>query len=640
MQTDSVTPNYPPYCVNYNQRQRLPTRTVDIGGIPLGAAYPIRIQSMTTTPTLDIQATAEQVVALARAGCDYVRITAPNLKAAEALAEIQKEVRRQGCQVPLIADIHYTPKAAEIAARIVAKVRINPGNYVGGKHVTKGDYSPAEEAAELERIHAKLRPLLETCHEYGTALRIGVNHGSLAERIMNRYGDTPEGMVESAWEFIEICRTEGFHNLVISLKASNPVVMVAAYRLLAARMLEKSACYPLHLGVTEAGSGLEGRVKSAVGIGALLADGLGDTIRVSLTENPLAEVPVARQLLAVVEAFESQAIESEKVSVLKDPYHYQRRPTKAVGPLGGSQPVRVFLSGKNTVISNWSALGYSKTPQGNWQKEEQAVEFLDISLVDDIPSDWPVELWGLYRTNTTDIPQALRIITTEELPPTPTSQPFLLQCTADGLTTEVISKLNNFSGAILLLEATSPAAYHELRRAVMKLVETQNHYPVVFKLRYADLDENSLTLAAAAQTGGLLLEGFGDGIWLEAPQAQPHYLRRLTYQILQAARVRITTTEFIACPSCGRTLFDLEKVTALVKSRLGHLKGLKIAVMGCIVNGPGEMADADYGYVGAGPGLITLYKGHEIVARHIPESQALERLVEIIKLNGDWKEPA
>lgn len=567
----------PLYCESLTEYRRWPTREVAIGDCPLGGSNPIRLQSMTTTDTLDIEATVAQSLRIIEAGSDYVRITAPSIKHAEALGPIKEHIRQAGFMTPLVADIHFTPNAAELAARVVEKVRVNPGNYADKKKFETIEYDDSTYNAEIDRIRGRFTPLVKICNDYGTAMRIGTNHGSLSDRIMSRYGDTPLGMVESAMEFVRICEDEGFFDIVLSMKASNPIVMVHAYRLLVQHMIETDRNYPLHLGVTEAGEGLDGRIKSAVGIGTLLEDGLGDTIRVSLTEEPEHEVPVARMLAARYENRAQHAPIEAIQQAPKDMFSYGRRETMSVHNVGGlNVPVVVgSATGQNELQPDYTDL----------QKQDSGLQTQD--------SD------------------------------------------ASELTTEVIEKLKA-SSEILILSSNNAHAMPDLRRAVFKLMEHNATTPVIVRARYSDVNYDQLLLYSATDFGALLLDGLIDGIWLEAEGVSKEVVLEASFGILQATRTRITRTDFISCPSCGRTLFDLQETTASIRAKTDHLTGLKIAIMGCIVNGPGEMADAHYGYVGSGPGKISLYKGKEIVKRNVPTQDALEELIDLIKEHGDW----
>ncbi len=627
------------YCDNLTGYQRRQTIEVRIGDVPLGAHHPIRVQSMTTTDTLDTAASVAQAIRMIEAGCEYVRFTAPSIKEAENLANIKQQLRRQGYTTPLVADIHFTPNAAEVAARIVEKVRINPGNYIDRKKFQLQEYTEAQYAEEVERIRERLVPLLNICKEYGTALRIGTNHGSLSDRIMSRYGDTPLGMVESALEFLRICEDEGFDQVVLSMKASNALVMIEAYRLLVSKLREEGLKpYPLHLGVTEAGESEDGRIKSALGIGTLLEDGLGDTIRVSLTEEPEHEIPVARTL---VERYRQRPADSgiPRISQYKiNPYAYQRRTTRPVANLGGDQvPVVVTDLSNITTIDRQmlAAIGHHYLPvQDKWVATDLAADLL----------------YPGPRQPSTDLPGYLKILLDyevwQEQAPAGRCWPLFTPANYRSLEEPAWLQLevdhdslpaNLADNTILLLHTTNPNRLAALRRFINELMLQGITNPVVIRLDYRGLPPETFQLYAATDAGGLLADGLGDGLMLTYDDIR--LANQTAFGILQAARARITKTEYISCPSCGRTLFDLQETTARIRERTSHLKGVKIGIMGCIVNGPGEMADADYGYVGSGPGKITLYKGQEIVKKGIPAAQAVDELIELIKAHGDWTEP-
>lgn len=557
---------------------RRPTVEVDIKGVPLGAANPIRVQSMTNTSTMDTEGSVAQAKRIADAGADYVRLTAQGVREAENIGVIREALHKDGYTVPLVADIHFNPRAAFAAASHADKVRINPGNFVDpGRTFRKLEYTDEEYAREIEKIGDTLIPFLNLCKENSTAVRIGVNHGSLSDRIMSHYGDTPEGITESAMEFLRICKKTGFDNVVISVKASNVRVMVTTVRLLVKAMEAEGMSYPLHLGVTEAGDGEDGRVKSAVGIGTLLAEGIGDTIRVSLSEEPEREVPVARMLVDYVgEIAAAPAVEGEYYDGY-DPVRPVRRRSEAIGKVGGTAaPVVVGME--------------SMTPYN----PDNCPDF----FADALPADW-VEV---------DVTDGL---------------PVGLAPEADNVLI-FTSRHPNFPGSI-------QAAFHELERRAI-------HNPVVVKASYSrDMDDDTIAVRAAMDLGTVLMNGFGDGIWIDAPSMEADKVARLAFGILQAARLRVSRTEYIACPGCGRTLFDLQSTLKEVKEATSRLKGLKIGVMGCIVNGPGEMADADYGYVGAGVGRVSLYRGKTCVEKNIPASEALPHLIALIKADGRWQ---
>jgi (E)-4-hydroxy-3-methylbut-2-enyl-diphosphate synthase len=641
------------YCNSLTDYSRFLTREVTIGNIPIGGHHPIRIQSMTTTDTMDTLATVEQTIRMVDSGCDYVRITAPSMKEADNLANIKKELRARGYEVPLIADIHFTPNAAENAARIVEKVRVNPGNYADKKRFENLEYTPSAYQAELERIYKKFAPLVNICKEYGTAMRIGTNHGSLSDRIMSHYGDTPQGMVESAMEFIRICEDLNYYNLVISMKASNTQVMVQAYRLLVETMVREGMNYPLHLGVTEAGDGEDGRIKSAVGIGTLLADGLGDTIRVSLTEDPEFEAPVAR---ALADRYEKPVKNDAQRVVAKldandltyNPYQYARRITQPVQQIGGHHhPVVMVDVSKQNLKDPYflSALGYQyQAGLDKYNISDQACDL--VYLGDQLPSfSFPGNLKQVYNYQTW-----LQLKNKINCYPLIDFQQYATAEIKDNSLNFVrinadetqLSDLPIFPlSTILILESNQSIGVQQQRAFFVALQDKNIQVPVIIKRTYRDLNAEELMLAAASDQGALLTDGFGDGIWIDAPEAIDLAIVNTTsFGILQATRTRISKTEYISCPSCGRTLFDLQETTQYIRSKTNHLKGIKIAIMGCIVNGPGEMADADYGYVGTGPGKITLYRGKEVVKKNVNTPLALDELIEIIREDGNWIEVA
>ncbi|MCF8319197.1 MAG: (E)-4-hydroxy-3-methylbut-2-enyl-diphosphate synthase [Sphingobacteriaceae bacterium] len=636
------------YCPSLLQYKRFLTREVHVGDVSMGANNPIRIQSMTTTDTMDTHGTVEQSIRMIEAGCELVRITAPSIKEAQNLAEIKKELSKRGYKTPLVADIHFTPNAAELAARLVEKVRINPGNYADKKRFETIDYTPQAYQDELDRIYKKFAPLVAICKEYGTAMRIGTNHGSLSDRIMSQFGDTPLGMVESAMEFMRICEDLNYHNLVISMKSSNPQVMVQAYRLLVKTMVAEGMNYPLHLGVTEAGDGEDGRIKSAVGIGTLLEDGLGDTIRVSLTEDPELEIPVAKDLVKRY-ALRNAEVEVSSPLVLPaqfSPFSYQKRVSEELNTfIGGHQVPRVIidLSSKNlkdpAVLSD---VGYVYSPiLDKYSMGEQSVDF--VYLADQLPSFiLPGNLKQLYqyptwkmlasKANCHPLYSLKEYLAAEEKCPALN----LVELSLTDMHSDAFQQIPIDKTLVFVLTSTAENAMQEQRQAFFMLEEIGIKVPVIIKRTYPKLSENEFQLYASTDTGALLVDGFGDGIWLEAAQLSPQLLLSTSFGILQATRSRISKTEYISCPSCGRTLFDLQETTQLIRSRTDHLKGIKIGIMGCIVNGPGEMADADYGYVGTGPGKITLYRGKEVVKKNVNTEKALDELIEIIREDGNW----
>ncbi|QHS55488.1 (E)-4-hydroxy-3-methylbut-2-enyl-diphosphate synthase [Mucilaginibacter sp. 14171R-50] len=662
------------YCNSLTDYSRFVTREVAIGDIPMGGSNPIRIQSMTTTDTMDTMGTVEQTIRMVNAGCEYVRITAPSIKEANNLAEIKKQLRMRGYNVPLVADIHFTPNAAEVAARIVEKVRVNPGNYADKKKFDQIEYTDLEYRAELERIFQKFTPLVKICKEYGTAMRIGTNHGSLSDRIMSRYGDTPQGMVESAMEFIRMCETLGYYSLVVSMKSSNPQVMVQAYRLLVQTMVAEGMNYPLHLGVTEAGDGEDGRIKSAVGIGTLLEDGLGDTVRVSLTEEPEAEAPVAIALVkrytersqkSKVESRKStQDLELQASDLRHSPYEYKKRDTyEANAFIGGHMVPRVVIDLSRANLKDPAVMndaGYLYSPLlDKYNMAEQSVDF--VYLGDSLPSfTLPGNLKQLYNYNTwqklTNKTLCHPLFTLHEYiaaDANRTSALNLIRIKSADLHTEAFGLIPLDKSLVFVLETDEPHGMADQRAFFLKLQEMELDIPVIIKRSYAFADHrpwtmdhgqidltSDLQLYAAPDLGALLIDGFGDGIWIDAPQVATGVITSTAFGILQATRSRISKTEYISCPSCGRTLFDLMVTTQMIRSRTSHLKGLKIGIMGCIVNGPGEMADADYGYVGSGTDKVTLYRGQQAVKKNINSANALDELIGIIKEDGNWIEPA
>ena len=673
------------YCNTLDTFSRFLTREVTIGHIPMGANNPIRIQSMTTTDTMDTIGTVEQTIRMVDAGCEYVRITAPSVKEAKNLALIKKELMVRGYNVPLIADIHFTPNAAEEAARIVEKVRINPGNYADKKRFENFEYTDTEYNAELERIYKKFSPLVKVCKEYGTAMRIGTNHGSLSDRIMSHYGDTPQGMVESAMEFMRMCEDLNYYNLVISMKSSNPQVMVQAYRLLVETMVKEGMNYPLHLGVTEAGDGEDGRIKSAVGIGALLEDGLGDTIRVSLTEDPEFEAPVAISLadrykdreLSVISyqlsdnrkelSVDSYQLSDKKKQQTTDnrqqttgthnPYEYQKRHTSELNTfIGGHQVPRVVIDISKKNLKDpaiLSEVGYLYSALlDKYNMAEQSTDF--VYLADELPSfSFPGNLKQLYNYSTWkllgDKSNCHPFYSLEEYISSKDHDPALnlVSISNQDVDSDLFKELIIDNTLVLVLETHAICGLQDQRNVFFKLLNRGLKIPVIIKRKYSLTDQSATILPkdtdfqlyAATDLGGLLLDGFGDGVWADASDISSKTILSTSFGILQATRSRISKTEYISCPSCGRTLFDLQITTQMIRSRTDHLKGLKIGIMGCIVNGPGEMADADYGYVGTGPGKITLYRGKEVVKKNVNTENALDELIGIIRGDGNWVDP-
>ena len=636
------------YCPSLTQYSRFKTREVMIGSVGVGGNNPIRIQSMTTTDTMDTESTVAQSIRMIEAGCEIVRITAPSKKEAENLQNIKNALRQKGYQTPLVADIHFTPNAAEIAARIVEKVRVNPGNYADKKKFEHIEYNDESYQQELQRIKERFKPLVHICKEYGTAMRIGTNHGSLSDRILSRYGDTPLGMVESAMEFLRICQEEDYHNIILSMKASNTQVMVQAYRLLCQQMIEEGMNYPLHLGVTEAGDGEDGRIKSAVGIGTLLEDGLGDTIRVSLTEEPEYEIPVAKELVQrYVQRPQHQPIEKIETYPI-NPISYQRRKSMPVLNIGAKQaPVVIadFSLKEKISPASFFALGYNySVPLDKWNIGDMACDYvflgskpIDFKIPGTLGVIYNHNLWLEHRHQDRVYPFLMahqylnERILSEKLN-------LVYVCLKD-LSPTLIEKLKNDATAVLLLDTYNHHGMAEQRKLMVELMLNDCHTPVIIGRAYGNLTTDQLQLHSATDMGALLIDGLGDGIFIAAENCgSDQMLNQTAFGILQATRTRISKTEYISCPSCGRTLFDLQETTAKIRAKTSHLKGVKIGIMGCIVNGPGEMADADYGYVGTGVGKITLYKEKEVVKRNIPENEAVDALIDLIKSHGDWQE--
>lgn len=673
---------------------RLKTREVRIGDLLLGNGHPIRIQTMTTTDTMDTQATVEQSIRCIEAGAEMVRITAPSKKEAENLLIIKKELRARGYQTPLIADIHFTPNAAEIAARLIEKVRVNPGNYVDKKKFEQITYSDAQYSGEMERIRERFTPLVRICKEYGTAMRIGTNHGSLSDRIMSRYGDTPMGMVESAMEFLRIARDENYHNIVLSMKSSNPQVMVQAYRLLIQSMYnEFNEIYPLHLGVTEAGDGEDGRIKSAIGIGTLLEDGIGDTIRVSLTEDPEFEIPVCRDLIKRYQQEPSVVAPSGSIQTLiatpqngssnrvptadtnrmgYSPFQYQRRLSLPVSNIGGRQvPVVVAdLSAVPQITPNHLvAIGYTYDAQTDkWTIGDAAADYiftghqlLDFALPGTLKVIVYPAAWELAPDKSKYFPIFQDSGFSEALHKSEEINFVMVDCFDDNTSLNDFTYLDSLANdptVVIALSSTNRNAMQSVRRMFMELMQRSILNPVILITDSHAQTPDEHLIHFATETGALLLDGLGDGICLGFGQGATvenikvsgrtylpvkdvyQFANNTAFSILQATRTRISKTEYISCPSCGRTLFDLQETTARIRAVTNHLKGVKIAIMGCIVNGPGEMADADFGYVGSGPGKITLYKSKEVVKRNVDSEVAVEELIGLLKESGVWVEPA
>ncbi|HZF62897.1 MAG TPA: (E)-4-hydroxy-3-methylbut-2-enyl-diphosphate synthase [Chitinophagaceae bacterium] len=683
------------YCESITEYKRLATKEVKIGDLSLGNFHPIRVQTMTTTDTMDTAATVLQSIRCIEAGAELVRITAPSKREAENLINIKNELRKRGFATPLVADIHFTPNAAEIAARIVEKVRINPGNYIDKKRFELLEYTDSQYLEEIDRIRERFTPLVRICKEYGTAMRIGTNHGSLSDRIMSRYGDTPIGMVESAMEFLRIARAESYHNIVLSMKSSNPQVMVQAYRLLVKTMNDEfGECYPLHLGVTEAGDGEDGRIKSAIGIGTLLQDGLGDTIRVSLTEDPEFEIPVCRDIVKRVALLSKSDVVTGSspqqtsgglippvTQLSYSPFEYVRRETYAVDKVGGAHVPAVIADLSklpNLSPAHLQSIGYTyDEATDKWNISDTAADYvfignkvLDFAIPGTLklivyPATW-IEAMTSATTGAEDFAKTYFPIfdasgfADAELKSSDLNF-VMLDCFSDDTPINDYTHLDavaNDPTVVLCLSSTCRNAIQAVRRMFVELVNRKIKNPAVIisDSNWSTADEHLVHYATEA--GALLLDGFGDGVCFGMTagaytnfsnqlsgrrysstgisESAEHFINNTAFIVLQATRTRISKTEYISCPSCGRTLFDLQETTAKIRAVTNHLKGVKIAIMGCIVNGPGEMADADFGYVGSGPGKITLYKGKEVVKRNVPSEVAVEELINLLKENEAW----
>ena len=595
---------------------RRKTVNVQVGDMIIGSDYPIRTQSMTTVSTLDTDASVDQAIRIINAGGEIVRFTAPNIKEAENLENIKSILRKKGYDTPLVADIHFTPNAAITAAKIVEKVRINPGNYVDRKKFEIKEYDDQTYNNELLKIEERFVPLIDVCKKYNTAMRIGTNHGSLSDRIMNRFGDTPFGMVESALEFLRICKKYHFNQVVLSMKSSNPLVMIHAYRLLVQKMDEEDMHFPLHLGVTEAGDGIDGRIKSSLGIGSLLSDGIGDTIRVSLTEEPELEIPAAMKIISKIKTLQHHQpinVDDQRFST------YYKRATSNVLNIGGDN-VPIIVSASNISFENNGSDYVYVDNLDNYNEEQACI----------IPSD----LWCKHQKNNS-FPYfaSLKEYRQSEIKSDVVN---FISLNKKTITNSIMGSMS--SNVVFVFEFDE----HESTnfRDIFNFFEEQKiTNPVLFKKYYKEKDFEKLCIDASIDFGVFLLEGLGNGLWLHSDIYQDR-INELSFSILQNTRTRIFKTDYISCPSCGRTKFDLQETTASVKEKTNHLKQLKIAVMGCIVNGPGEMADADYGYVGSGKGVISLYKGKDLIKRNIASKDAVDELVDLIKTNNDWIEPS
>ena len=668
------------YCNSITSYNRLITREVKVGKLIIGGGHPIRVQTMTTTDTMATEKTVEQVIRCIQAGAELVRITAPSKTEAENLAAIKDALRAKGYTTPIVADIHFTPNAAEIAATIIEKVRVNPGNYVDKKKFEQIEYTDEEYLEEIERIRERFTPLVLICKEHGTAMRIGTNHGSLSDRIMSRYGDTAIGMVESAMEFLRIARSLDYHQIILSMKSSNPQVMVQAYRLLIQQMQnEFNECYPLHLGVTEAGDGEDGRIKSAVGIGTLLEDGIGDTIRVSLTEDPELEIPVCKDL---VKRYPGNRVKGADMippitSLPYSPFEYKRRETIQVSTIGSkSVPVVVadYSNKKELLPAHLNAIGYIYDEAiDKWTITDAAADFIyspNELLSFDLPGTLRVitspALWEMASDTQKYLP-LFNFKTYFQATKKSDSINFVeVDCygSKNGIRDEQLLSIAKDPTVVFCLSSTLSHAMPAVRRMMMRMMELKIQSPVILVTDSAWQTTDEHLIHFATETGALLLDGFGDGICIGIQGKQvetlvseneagtehtqvsgrnyysndsvQQFLNSTAFGILQATRTRISKTEYISCPSCGRTLFELQETTAKIRAVTSHLKGLKIAIMGCIVNGPGEMADADFGYVGSGVGKITLYKGKEVMKRNIDSAVAVDELILLLKEHNAW----
>ena len=665
------------YSESLTSYKRIHTRAVKVGNLIIGGGHPIRVQTMTTTDTMDTDATVAQVIRCIEAGAELVRVTAPSKKEAENLANIKAILHSKGYHTPLVADIHFTPNAAEIAARIVEKVRVNPGNYVDKKKFEQIDYTDAEYLEEIERIRERFTPLVLICKEHGTAMRIGTNHGSLSDRIMSRYGDTAIGMVESAMEFLRIARSLDYHQIILSMKSSNPQVMVQAYRLLIQQMQQEfNELYPLHLGVTEAGDGEDGRIKSAIGIGTLLEDGIGDTIRVSLTEDPELEIPVCVDLVKRYNQLSevNTAMVPELTQLPYSPFEYTRRLTTPVKNIGGKQvPVVIAdLSHLATITTtDLVAIGYTyDAATDKWTISDAAADYVFICnkpLDFNLPGTLSIVASPAVCALANNTEKYHPIIDAVSFIALDAKHPQLnfvqIDCYSDlqPIADELLLQISKDPSVVFCLSSQCNNAMQAVRRMAIKLMQLQIQQPIILVTdsQWQTTDEHLIHFAI--ETGALLLEGIGDGICLGLSQAAydasvngsnvsgrnyfnnssiEQLLNTTAFGILQATRTRISKTEYISCPSCGRTLFELQETTAKIRAVTNHLKGLKIAIMGCIVNGPGEMADADFGYVGSGVGKITLYKGKEVMKRNIDSNVAVDELILLLKEHQAWIEPS
>tara|TARA_B100000579_G_scaffold435347_1_gene458357 strand:+ start:754 stop:2676 length:1923 start_codon:yes stop_codon:yes gene_type:complete len=630
---------------SYNRRKSI---SVSIGNTAIGGDNPIRIQSMTTTDTMDTNSTVNQAIRMINTGCELVRVTAPSINDAKNLKNIKNELNKKGYNVPLVADIHFTPSAAEIAAEIVEKVRINPGNYADKKKFQKIEYDNISYNDEIERIYDRVSPLIKICKQNGTAMRIGTNHGSLSDRILSRFGDTPLGMVESALEYLRICEDHNYYNIVLSMKASNPLVMVHAYRLLVEKLNNSNLKdYPLHLGVTEAGEGEDGRIKSAIGIGTLLDDGIGDTIRVSLTEEPEFESPVAKVLVDRYLNRNNHLKIKPPSKINFSPFKYEKRESDELLDIGGDNfPIVISNLSNLEKINNVELenLGITYDPKSKkWERSDTSPDYIYVGdYIDHKEVNYKLILnyttWIKEKSNKNYYPLlSLNEISSIDLNLVSDKINFLIINSSDLESVKNIQIPENF---VLILTTNNEHYMPDIRAFFMKNHKIKN--PVILSKNYDLSYSDKFIIHSSTDIGSLFIQGYGDGIFIGNQSSNNKEIKKinsLSFKILQAARVRVTSTDFISCPSCGRTLFDLQETTAMIRERTDHLKGLKIGIMGCIVNGPGEMADADYGYVGSGKDKITLYRGQDVVKRGINFKYGVDELVNLIKEDGNWIEP-
>lgn len=661
--------------MSLTQYTRLQTTEVKIGDLLLGNGHPIRVQTMTTTDTMDTLATVEQTIRCIEAGAELVRITAPSKNEALNLQNIKDELRKRGYHAPLVADIHFTPNAAEIAARIIEKVRVNPGNYADKKKFEFIEYTDAAYTEEIERIRERFIPLVRICKEYGTAMRIGTNHGSLSDRIMSRYGDSAIGMVESAMEFLRIARDESYHNIVLSMKSSNPQVMVQAYRLLVQSMQnEFGSCYPLHLGVTEAGDGEDGRIKSAIGIGTLLEDGIGDTIRVSLTEDPEFEIPVCKDIVKRYNQRHDAVTLPEIIKLPYSPFEYKRRVSNVVENIGGKQvPVVLADMGgvKDLSPDHLQSIGYTyDAATDKWTISDAAADYVytgEKPVSFDLPGTLKNIVYAPFWSETESCFPLFLLKDFQSADKKSNRINFVsVDCydalgKEDGPNPTTVASLQYAAAdptVVFCLTSANTNAMQSVRRMLIEFSDLGIQSPVILSTISSHHTPDEHLIHFATETGAILLDGMGDGISLgfgpDSAMDNPvvkgrtylpvkdiyQFANNTAFSILQATRTRISKTEYISCPSCGRTLFDLQETTAKIRAVTNHLKGVKIAIMGCIVNGPGEMADADFGYVGSGPGKITLYRGKEVVKKSVDSEVAVGELIDLLKESGAWVEPA